>query len=191
MSGAASDVVLVKDDAVTTTDLSVLPTRDLDDATRAAIVALCTRAFGEDFSNLFVFVQDSMHVLAQRDGALIGHACWAARQLQPEGHAPLRTAYVDAVATEPACQGQGVGSAVIGRLIAEIQPYDLGGLSTRRVAFYQRLGWEQWRGPTAMRIPGGLVPTPDETVLILRTPTTPPLDTTALLIADYRAGQPW
>ena len=63
--------------------------------------------------------------------------------------------------------------------------------STRRASFYARLGWERWRGPTAMRADDGLVPTPDDTVMILRTPTTPALDTAALLIADYRAGQPW
>ena len=171
--------------------LSVLPTRALTRPTRDAIVAMCTRAFAQDFGNLFDFVSDSMHVLAYHDDMLIGHACWAARWLQPAGYAPIRTAYVDAVATDPGYQGRGVGSAVIRRLIQEIQPYDLGGLSTRRVSFYTLLGWERWRGPTAMRVSGDLVPTPDDTVMILRTPTTPPLDTTTLLIADYRAGQAW
>jgi len=176
---------------MTTTELAVIPTGALTRSSRDAIVAMCTRAFDQDFTNLFDFVTDSMHVLAYRDGAPIGHACWATRWLEPAGHAPLRTAYVDAVATDPAFQGRGVGSAVIERLIAEIQLYDLGGLSTPRVTFYERLGWERWRGPTAMRTDDGLVPTPDDTVMILRTPTTPPLDTTTLLVADYRAGQTW
>ncbi len=171
--------------------LSVVPTRDLSPAVRAEIVALCTRAFGQDFGNLFDFVTDSMHVLAHRDGALVGHACWAIRRLEPAGVGPLETAYVDAVATEPAVQGQGIGSAVIGRLNAQIHAYPLGGLSTGRVTFYARLGWERWQGPTAVRAATGLIPTPDDTVMILRTPTTPPLDTTALLIADWRDGQPW
>lgn len=177
--------------SVRTNLLSVIPTGELTCSARDAIVALCTRAFDQDFANLFDFVSDSLHVLAYRDGTLIGHACWAARRLEPAGHAPLRTAYVDAVATDPAFQGRGVGSAVMERLMAEIQPYDLGGLSTPRVAFYARLGWERWRGPTAMRTDDGLVATPDDTVMILRTPTTPPLDTTTLLIADYRPGQAW
>ena len=174
-----------------TTELSIAPTHDLTGPTRDAIVAMCTRAFDQDFGNLFDFVTASMHVLAYQGGTLIGHACWATRWLQPEGCAPLRTAYVDAVATDPAFQGRGVGSAVIARLIAEIQPFDLGGLSTQRVAFYARLGWERWHGPTAMRTPDGLVPTPDDTVMILRTPATPPLDTGALLVAEYRGGQAW
>jgi aminoglycoside 2'-N-acetyltransferase I len=176
---------------MTTTELVVIPTGALTQSTRAAITAMCTRAFDQDFASLFDFVTDSMHVLAYRDGTLIGHACWATRWLEPAGYAPIRTAYVDAVATDPAFQGRGVGSVVVERLVAEIQGYDLGGLSTRRVSFYARLGWERWRGPTAMRMGDGLVPTPEDTVLILRTPTTPPLTTATLLIADYRAGQAW
>ena len=173
------------------TDVLILPTNALTGPVRAAIVAMCTRAFNRDFANLFAFVVDSMHVLAYRDGTLIAHACWAARWLQPAGYSPLRTAYVDAVATDPAHQGCGVGSAVIRRVIREIQPFDLGGLSTPRVTFYARLGWDRWHGPTMMRTNNGLMPTPDDTVMILRTPTTPPLDATTLLIADYRGGQAW
>jgi aminoglycoside 2'-N-acetyltransferase I len=171
--------------------LSLVPTRDLPQATKEAIVALCSRAFAQDFGNLFDFVTDSMHILAQRDGALVSHACWAMRHVEPEGVGPLRTAYVDAVATEPTLHGQGIGSAVITRLNAEIQGYALGGLSTPRVSFYERLGWERWHGPTAVRAATGLIPTPDDTVMIFRTPLTPPLDKTSLLIADWRNGQPW
>jgi len=102
----------------------------------------------------------------------------------------LRRTLMSSRLTRP-YQGHGVGSAVIGRVIAEIQPYALGGLSMPRVSFYERLGWERWRGPTAMRVGDELVPTPDDTVMILRTPTTPPLDIATLLIADYRDGQAW
>lgn len=75
------------------------------------------------------------------------------------------------------------------RLMTEIQSYALGGLSTHHVGFYERLGWERWRGATAMCANTGLVPTPDDTVMILRTSTTPPLDTATLLIADHRSSQ--
>lgn len=62
---------------------------------------------------------------------------------------------------------------------------------TKAVGFYERLGWERWRGPIAARTPQGLQPTPDDTVLIRRTQTTPALDLTTLLIADHRGGHPW
>jgi aminoglycoside 2'-N-acetyltransferase I len=172
-------------------ELSIVSTKDLSRAARKSIVLLCTRAFDRDFTDLFTFVVGSMHVLVHRDRMLIGRACWATRWLQPEGYTSLRTAYVDAVATDPAVQGRGVGSAIILRLMREIQHYDLGGLSTPRVSFYARLGWERWHGPTAMQTENGLIPTPDDTVMVLRTRTTPPLDTTTRLIVDYRAGQAW
>jgi aminoglycoside 2'-N-acetyltransferase I len=171
--------------------LTVMPTRDLPDIDRQAIVALCTRAFARDFGSLFGFVTDSTHVLAYQDGTLVGHACWSYRRVRPAGHEAFDTAYIDAVATEPRLQGGGIGSAVMLRLAAEIQAEILGVLSTERVSFYTRLGWERWRGPTAVRTATGVIPTPDDTVMILRTPTTPPLDTNALLIADWRDGQPW
>ncbi len=111
-------------------DVSVMPTRALTASVWEAIIAMCTRAFDQDSGNLFTFVTDSMHVLAYRHTTLVGHVCWASRLIQPAGYSPLHTAYDDAVATDPAYQGCGVGSAVIERLITEIQPYALGGLST-------------------------------------------------------------
>jgi aminoglycoside 2'-N-acetyltransferase I len=179
-------------------DLSVmvLPTAALTAATRAEIVALCNRAFAQnpsaDFSTLFDFVTASIHVLARENDVLVAHACWASRWLEPEGLPPLHTAYVDAVATEPARQGQGIGSCVMHRIAYETAGYQLQALSSERaIGFYERLGWERWQGPTAVRTPRGLQPTPDDIVLIRRTPTTPVLDLSRCLIADDRGGSPW
>jgi GNAT superfamily N-acetyltransferase len=172
-------------------DLLVLPTSALAGSDKEAIMDVCTRAFAEDFGELFELVDNSMHVLATLDGRLVGHACWATRWLQPEGCAPLRTAYVDAVAVEPNYQGRGIGSAVMRRLNAEVQSYELGGLSTDRVAFYERTGWELWRGPIGIRTPEGTTLTPDDAVMILRTALTPTLDLHALLTAEPRPVNPW
>ncbi len=174
--------------------IAIWSTSDLSPAQKREIVALCTRAFEQDFGELFALVErasEPQHVLAMRDGRLVGHAMWSTRWLQPAGQPALRTAYVDAVATEPNLWGQGIGSAVLERLIRETQEYALVGLSTRRVSFYERQGWERWRGPLAARTEGGLVATPDETVLIRRTPLSPPLDVDSLLTVEWRPGQPW
>src|SRR5712692_2628203 len=112
-------------------DLSVvvLPTAALTSSPRAEIVALCSRAFAQDpshdFTTLFDFVTVSMHVLARENDVLVAHACWAGRWLQPEGLPPLHTAYVDAVATEPARQGRGIGSSVMHRFAQEAAEYKL------------------------------------------------------------------
>jgi aminoglycoside 2'-N-acetyltransferase I len=176
--------------------LDVLPTVALTTATRESIVSLCNGAWGHDpeheFAGLFDLVTDSMHVLAYENEVLVAHACWADRRLEPEGLPPLRTAYVDAVATEPVLQGRGIGSLVMQRFAREAADYELNALSSERApAFYERLNWERWRGPTGVRTAQGTQPTPDDIVLILRTQTTPVLNLDAGLLADNRPGQPW
>lgn len=174
--------------------VTVRLTGELTAAEQQEVVDLCTRAFGQSFEGLFSYLdpQENWHVLARLDGLLVSHASCSQRWLQPEGYEPLRVAYVDAVATEPALQGRGLGSLVMQRLAEEIRGYPLGGLATERPSFYERLGWERWRGSLAVRQPDGqLLPTPGETVLILRTPRTPPLDLAGLLVADWRPDQPW
>jgi GNAT superfamily N-acetyltransferase len=98
---------------------------------------------------------------------------------------------VDAVATDPAYWGCGVGSAVMARFAAETRGYQLCALSTTVPGFYDQLGWKRWRGPLAVHAPNGLVYTPDECVMILRTPSAPPLDLDELLTVEPRGGQPW
>ena len=51
----------------------------------------------------------------------------------------LKTAYVDAVATLPAVQGQGYGSALLRHLAQNIDDYEIACLQTDIPAFYQRL----------------------------------------------------
>jgi aminoglycoside 2'-N-acetyltransferase I len=68
----------------------------------------------------------------------------------------------------------------------------LGGLSPSDAKFYARLGWESWRGPTAIRTPaGGLLDTTGEDVMILRLPGTPALHLDARLTAEWRPGELW
>jgi len=119
------------------------------------------------------------------------HACWVERGLQPIGLPLLHTAYIEAVATLPEWQRQGYGKLAMARVAGEIVGYDLGALSPAAAAFYERLGWEHWRGPTAIRTDTGLLPTPEEEIMILRLPQTPPLDLDAPISAEWRAGELW
>lgn len=121
------------------------------------------------------------------------HALVTTRWLQPEGLPLLKTAYVDAVATLPAYQGRGLGSAVMRRLAQEIEPeYLIACLETERRAFYERLGWEVWRGPLAGRSEQGLIPTPEQTgIMILRLSRTPALNLDATLTIECQTGRIW
>ncbi len=171
--------------------IELLPANHLTPEQRGEIVALCEAAFEEDFSALFDLLPHSVHVLVWVDRALVAHACWVERWLQSEGLPLLRTAYVEAVAVDPASQRHGWGTLAMRRIGEAIAGYDLGGLATGSPGFYARLGWEEWRGPTAIRMADGLLPTPGEYPMILRTPETPPLDLDAMLTAEWRIGELW
>jgi aminoglycoside 2'-N-acetyltransferase I len=174
--------------------LRTLRTSELDEATRAAVVRLCLDAHREgDFENLFSYLpRDGLHVLAELGEELVGHAVVTTRWLQPLDLPLLRTAYVDAVATSPAQQRQGIGSAVMTQLASAIGDYDVACLETDRVSFYERLGWEEWRGPLAGRSCEGLIPTPDQHgVMILRLPRTPELDPDTLLTIEVQPARIW
>src|SRR2546426_796867 len=69
----------------------------------------------------------------------------------------------------------------------------LGALGTGRYRFYERLGWLRWAGPSFVRTAGGLRPTPDEDgyILVLPTPSSPPLDQSAGISCDWRPGDVW
>jgi GNAT superfamily N-acetyltransferase len=165
----------------------------LDTSARAAIIALCTASFEEDFASLFDLVPPTtMHIRAFLDDQLVGHACWAPRPLQVNAGPTLIAAYVDAVATDRALQGQGIGSAVMARFAEETSAASIRALSTTHISFYTRLGWQRWRGRVAVRTVNGLTDTPDDTVLILPTSQTPPLDLDGVIIGEPRStGHHW
>jgi aminoglycoside 2'-N-acetyltransferase I len=134
-----------------------------------------------------------IHYLLEQDGRVRSHASVVERVLWVD-HQPLRTGYVEAVATDPPLQGRGLGTRVMSEASAHIrESFQLGALGTGSHGFYRRLGWETWAGPTFVRAPDGLRRTPDEDgyILILRTSSTPQLDMTASLACDWREGDVW
>ena len=164
---------------------------DLSAEARAEIIALCSAAYNESFDHLFELLPDSTHVLGRMGGHLCSHAAWVTRWLQPEGYRVLRTAYVEAVATQPEYQGRGLATAILRTLREEIREYDLGALSPSEEGFYERLGWELWRGPLAIRSDEGVLATPDERVMVLRLVGTPNLNIEVRLTAEWREGELW
>ena len=171
--------------------LEVIPAAGISPTLLDAIHALCRRAYDEDLRPLFATFNDPTHVLGFLNGNLVAHAMWVTRWLQPGSAPPLRTAYVEMVATEPLFQGRGFATAVMRHLADAISTYDLGGLSPAETSVYARLGWVFWRGPLFIRADPQLIPTPDEQVMILRLPQTPPLDLEQPLSAEWRQGELW
>ena len=174
--------------------VEVFATEDLGPERRAAVIEVCVAAHeSEEFRNLFSYIPSGgRHFLGYQDGELVSHAVVSSRGVQPAGERILRTAFVDAVSTLPAQQEQGHASAVMRRLAAEIDDYEFGCLQTDVRGFYERLGWELWRGPLAGRSDDGLIPTPDQRrVMILRLRDTPSLDLDTSLTIEVQPTRIW
>jgi aminoglycoside 2'-N-acetyltransferase I len=134
-----------------------------------------------------------MHFVLEIDGNIVAHASVVKRELHVAGQ-PIGTGYVEAVATAPAQQRTGLGTALMREVNTYVQEnFELGALGTGSQAFYERLGWQIWRGPSFVRTPRGTDPTPDEDgyILVLPTPSSPPLDLTAPISCDWRPGDVW
>lgn len=173
-------------------------TEDLDPDQLAELTRLCEAAFGEPFAAMWERVGPGLHVTAEADGRVVAHAMIVDRQvfLGHEMDVALDVGYVEHVATLPEAQGRGHATAVmreISRIIAD--EYALGALGTGSNAFYERLGWETWSGPTSVRMADGervRSAAQDGSVMVLRTPRTPadlPLD--APIAIDWRPEEPW
>jgi aminoglycoside 2'-N-acetyltransferase I len=163
-----------------------------------AIRELLTAAFGDDEEDRFEDVDwehavGGTHVVLDAGGVILAHASVVERELQIAGR-PLRTGYVEAVATSPGRQGEGLGTLVMGEIGAIIaEQFELGALGTGSHHFYERLGWARWRGPAFVRRAGGDQRTAGEEgyILVLSTPRTPTLDLDAPISCDWRPGDVW
>ena len=173
-------------------------TADLQPAEVDEIRALMLEAFGTEDDERFrdedwLHALGGTHIVLEVDGRIVSHAAVVERPIEVGGR-PLRTGYVEAMATAPDAQGRGLGSQVMTDVNAFIRGgYDLGMLGTGRQSFYERLGWRIWAGPSFVRTADGLQPSPDEDgyLLVLETPTTPTLDPAASISCDWRPGDSW
>jgi aminoglycoside 2'-N-acetyltransferase I len=181
--------------------IQVVRTDDLPRDTLAAIRALMLAAFTGGFTDDdWDHALGGWHVVA-RDGsaspddvdAVVAHAALVERTLGV-GERLIPTGYVEGVATAPGRHGGGLGSAVMQRINQLVRAnYEFGALATGRHTFYERVGWERWRGPTLVRRGDDLVRTPDDddAVMVMRFGPTADVDLALPLSCDMRAGDVW
>ena len=177
-----------------TASLKVLDTEALTGEQRRAVIDVCVQAHDStEFERLFINIPSGgHHVLAYSGSTLVSHAVVTTRWAQPQGHRPLRTAFVDAVSTLPEFQGLGFATAVMQTLALTIEDFEIGCLQTDRMSFYERLDWELWRGPLAGRNDMDLIPTPwQRGVMVLRLARTPPITLDELLTIECQATRIW
>jgi aminoglycoside 2'-N-acetyltransferase I len=180
--------------------IQVARTDDLPRETLAEIRALMLAAFTGGFTDDdWDHALGGWHVVARDDigntdeAAVVAHAAVVERTLGV-GERLVRTGYVEGVATAPGRHGGGLGSAVMQRINQLVRAdYEFGALATGRHSFYERLGWERWRGPTLVRRGDDLVRTPDDddAVMVLRFGPTADVDLTQPLSCDSRSGDVW
>jgi aminoglycoside 2'-N-acetyltransferase I len=181
-------------------ELRLARSEELTPAEIERIRLVCDRAFAE-VDRLESFTDQDMvhalggvHAIGIEDGEIVAHGSVVERELHVAG-VPTRTGYLEAVAVLPELQRRGLGTAIVSALNEEVrQSFELGALDTSTFAFYERLGWARWRGPTSVRVGEREERTTEEDgfVMILRTPNTPPdLDLDAPLSCDWRPGDVW
>jgi aminoglycoside 2'-N-acetyltransferase I len=175
-------------------EITSCTTADLGPARQGAIRELLDDAFAGEFAEAdWENACGGRHIVVIAGSDVIAHAAVVPRVLEIGGR-PFRTGYVEAVATAPEHQDEGFGSLAM-RSAARIvrRDHELGALSTGRHAFYERLGWERWRGPTFVRDGAALTRTEDEDdgVMVLRFGPSATIDVTAPITCDPRPGDDW
>jgi aminoglycoside 2'-N-acetyltransferase I len=175
-----------------------LPTAELTAEETAAIRVLLWAAFADDEDGAFteddwLHALGGVHFVYDVDGRIVSHASVVEREIHVAG-VPLRTGYVEAVATAPDEQRHGYGSAVMRAVNEHVEAkYEIGALGTGSQPFYERLGWQVWRGPSSVRLAEGDQPTPDEDgyIMVLTTPSTAAVDLTGPISCEWRPGDVW
>ncbi|MFM9941166.1 MAG: GNAT family N-acetyltransferase [Hyphomicrobiaceae bacterium] len=174
--------------------VSLIPSRDLGAACSAALREMLLRSYDNDFTEQdWQHAHGGTHVLILHSAAIIAHAAVVPRRITFDDR-PFRAGYVEAVAVDPAYQGQGLGSKVMTAAAGIIDAhFDLGVLSTGSAAFYERLGWVVWAGPSVVRRANGLFRSHDDDGgIMVRLGSRPTaIALTATIGCDDRAGDAW
>lgn len=169
-------------------------TEDAAPALLDELHALCVRAFDGDFDpEDWEHGLGGRHFVAYRDDRPVAHASVVGRILEADER-PLRTGYVEAVATEPEFQGQGFGSLVMAEATWWIPgSYEFGALGTGAFAFYERLGWERWEGTTFVRDGDAVRRTEEDgdAMMVFRFGPSIAVDLEGTLLCETRSGDDW
>ena len=161
---------------------------------RRGLRALWDAAFGGSFADEDEdHAYGGVHAVIREGSSVLAHASVVPRDLLV-GEETLRAGYVEAVASLPTYHGRGLGTQVmtaLGDVVRE--QLDLGALSTSAHGFYERLGWERWRGPSYVLRAGARVRTEDEDdgLMVLRTAETAELDLRLPIACHDRPGDAW
>jgi aminoglycoside 2'-N-acetyltransferase I len=161
-------------------DVRIRPRSALTPEELQALLRWLERAFDEPPGSWRTEHWDDLgpgpHLMIERDGELLAHACLAWVPVDV-GDERLLAGYVEDVATRADARGRGYGTALLqaARPLLE-EEAQLGLLSTGSPGFYERLGWVRWSGPTSVQEPDGTetrTPEEDDGIMALFVARTP------------------
>lgn len=160
----------------------------------ASIRKLMDEAFRGDFSEQdWEHTIGGRHFVVEEEGVLASHASVIDRVIEVD-RVPFPTGYIEGVATAPSKQRRGLGSIAMTAASEFVRErFDLGVLGTYRHTFYERLGWERWRGPTFVKRGSDYVRTEEEDdgLMVLRFGPSRNIDLHASISCEARAGDDW
>ncbi len=175
-------------------DVRLVTTAELDRATMAASRRLMDLAFDDFTDDDWGHALGGWHAVLGEGADVVAHAAVVLRTIVV-GPREYRAGYVEAVAVHPVLQGQGLGSRVMAAVNDIVRTrFEIGALSTGEWHFYERLGWERWRGPVYVRARDGRLVRAvdeDESVMVLRGRAGSTIDLTSAIACDERAGDAW
>jgi len=175
-------------------EMSVVPSAELDGATGGKLRDLWQAAFGDDFDEADAeHAHGGIHAVLRDGPVVLAHASVVPRTLIV-GESSVRVGYVEAVATLPSHQGRGLATRAMTALDPVLRrDHDMGALSTGIPAFYARLGWERWRGPSYVVRDGEWVRTEedDDGLMVLRYGVSAGLELTLPIACGDRSGDVW
>jgi aminoglycoside 2'-N-acetyltransferase I len=176
-------------------DVVVLESAQVDAATRARLRRLWDRAFGDRFDDHDAdHAYGGVHVVVRDHGHLVGHASAVPRLIRFGDRPWCTVGYVEAVATDPERQGEGVGRLAMERLAEEISSrWAIALLSTgSATGFYERLGWKRWLGLSYTETPSGpLADGEHGGLMVYACDGSAAVDRTLTLTCQGRRGDAW
>jgi aminoglycoside 2'-N-acetyltransferase I len=172
----------------------VLRDGEATDAVLAEIRSFVSDAFDGRFSDEdWEHTAGGVRIVVFDGNTPLAHGAVVPRDLRVANH-ELRAGYVEGVATHRERQRQGLGSRIMTHVTGIVREgFEIGGLSTGRRGFYERFGWESWRGPSFVQNGDDLVRTPceDDALMVLRFGPSAGVDLGAPIVCRSRAGDDW
>lgn len=173
----------------------MLESAQVDASLRRGLDRLWAQAFDDFTSDDADHAYGGVHVLMRAPGeAVVAHASAVPRTITFGGQ-PLTAGYVEGVAVVPRRQGLGLGAEMMARLGDLVRErWDVGVLGTGELGFYEKLGWERWRGPSyVLGADGARRRSADEdgSLMVLRFGASTGLDLGRPIMCEDRPGDAW